>query len=44
MQLGRDSEALSDLNAAIKLKPRELMEYHSYENRADAYLKVGEWE
>jgi tetratricopeptide (TPR) repeat protein len=44
MQLGRDYEAISDLSTAIKLKPRELGEYHSFESRADAYMKTRQWD
>jgi hypothetical protein len=44
MQLGRDYDAISDFSSAIKLRPRELNEHYSYENRADAYVKTRQWD
>jgi len=44
MQVDRDYEAISDFNAAIKLKSRELQQHHSYEARADAYMKTRQWD
>jgi tetratricopeptide (TPR) repeat protein len=44
MQLGRDYDAISDFSSAIKMQPRELMQHYSYENRADAYVKTGQWD
>jgi len=44
MQLGRDYDAISDFSSAIKIQPRELMQHHSYENRADAYVKTRQWD
>jgi tetratricopeptide (TPR) repeat protein len=44
MELGDKYGAIDDLSSAIKLKKRELMNYHSYENRADAYMKTQQWD
>jgi tetratricopeptide (TPR) repeat protein len=53
MQLGRDYDAISDLGEAIKIKSRQLQhrksfesqaDAHSYDNRADAYMKTRQWD
>jgi len=44
MFLGRDYDAISDFSSAIKIQPRKLMWHHSYESRADAYMKTQQWD
>jgi hypothetical protein len=43
MELGNTYDAISDFSDAIRLRPRELQQSDSYENRADAYLKTEQW-
>jgi len=42
--VGREYEAILDFDAAIKLKKRELMGHHSFEGRADTYIKTRQWD
>jgi tetratricopeptide (TPR) repeat protein len=43
-ELGDTYEAISDFGKAIENKKRELQHSSSEENRADAYIKTGQWD
>jgi tetratricopeptide (TPR) repeat protein len=44
LQLGRDHEAISDFSSAIKLLPAESHDDFMYKSRADAYMKIRQWD
>jgi tetratricopeptide (TPR) repeat protein len=44
MEVGAPYDEISDFTASINIKGRELSKTNGYENRANAYMKTGQWE